>query len=60
MTADSAPRRMYTIRELAEATHTSPAYWTVKIHADAVKIVRYGKAIRIPAEEYERLLTEGC
>jgi len=60
MTADSTPRRMYTIRELADQTHTSPAYWTGRIQAGAIRVVRYGAAIRIPAEEYERLLNEGC
>ena len=52
-------RRLYRIREFAEATGTSLAGAYKHAANGALKTVRIGRTVLIPAEELERVLREG-
>lgn len=51
--------QMHTIKELCAVTQTSSPYWAQKIKNRELHVVRFGKAIRIPHQEFVRILSQG-
>jgi hypothetical protein len=52
-------RDAYRVKELAARTGLSEAYWWQKIKEKKVRTVAFGKAVLVPVDEYQRVLTEG-
>ncbi|MDC3378675.1 helix-turn-helix domain-containing protein [Planctomycetota bacterium] len=56
---EAANRAFYSLRELAEAVGVSLRSVQAWRAGGKVKVTKFGRATRIPADEYERVLREG-
>lgn len=54
-----SPPRFYTVNDLAHETGLSVFGIYRFVNQGLIKAVRFGRAYRIPADEYERVLREG-